>query len=394
MIGDNSHMRFVAGISEKESTSDALDDVLDEVAGSLDNKSDLVFVFCSSHHIDEAEFLIERIWLELDPQAVVGCSAESVLGVDREVERAPGLVVLAGLLPDVRIHPFHIGVDAWKHLLDGNLADHVGVGPETRAIFAFSDPFTTPLNQVLGAFDRACPGAPLLGGLASAARQAGGNVLFKNDQVLRDGMVGLSLSGPVDVQTVVSQGCRPIGRPFIITKGHDNVIEQLGGKPAIPMLRELMDELPTSEQSLLENGVFVGRAISEYRDKFGRGDFLVRNLLGGDEATGAIALNDHVRVGQTIQFHVRDASTADEDLREMLKGYGDASAPAAGLIFSCNGRGRRMFDVPSHDIRAARDILPKTPLAGFFASGEFGPVGGRNFLHGHTASIALLRRPT
>jgi len=384
-------MRFAAGISEREASSDALDEVLDDVAPALDGKSDIVFVFVTPQHHDDIELIAERLWLELDPQALVGCSAEGVLGVDREIEKSAALVVLAGQVPGVKIHPFHISVDDWPDILEKkSLASRVGYGSDTRATIAFGDPFTTPLNQVLGAFDVACPGAPLMGGLASAARQPSGNVLLKNDQTYREGLVGLTLSGRIDVGTVVSQGCRPVGRPLLITRGRDNVIEQLGGKPAIPVLRELVLELSEGDQSLLENGVFVGRAISEYREKFGRGDFLVRNLLGGDESTGAIALNDTIRVGQTIQFHVRDATTADEDLREMLTSQPANPAPGAALLFSCNGRGSRMFDTPSHDVLATRQLLPKTPIAGFFAAGEFGPVGGRNFVHGHTASIALL----
>jgi len=205
-------------------------------------------------------------------------------------------------------------------------------------------------------------------------------------------MVGVSLSGPLRIETVVSQGCRPIGRHMIVTRSHENVIEQLGGKPAVQVLREVVSELPESEQNLLQNGLFVGQVASEYREKFNRGDFLVRNVIGIDEENGTVSIADYVKTGQTVQFHVRDAQTADEDLSLMLDGQQKAPAPAAGgLLFSCNGRGLRMFEEPCHDIRIARKSMPSTPIAGFFAAGELGPVAGKNFVHGHTASFALFR---
>jgi small ligand-binding sensory domain FIST len=193
------------------------------------------------------------------------------------------------------------------------------------------------------------------------------------------------------VQTIVSQGCRPIGRPMIITRGQRNVIEQLGGKPALAALKEMIETLTPAEKELLSNGLLIGRAISEYRESFGRGDFLVRNLVGVDQSSGAIAVTDLVRVGLTVQFHVRDAQTADEDLTLMLETQSYGSGAAAALLFSCNGRGTRMFSQTCHDAQAATRAMPATPVAGFFAAGELGPVGGKNFIHGHTASFALLR---
>src|SRR5207249_4690465 len=144
------------------------------------------------------------------------------------------------------------------------------------------------------------------------ARKAGENLLVRNDQVLTDGFVGVSLSGAVEVQTIVSQGCRPIGKPMIVTRARENVIEQLGGKPALGALREMVDQMNDVEKEQLGHGLLIGRVISEYRESFGRGDFLVRNIMGVDQDSGAMAVTDYIRVGQTVQFHVRDAATADE----------------------------------------------------------------------------------
>lgn len=385
-------MRFLAHLSDHESTLLAADAILDAAAALP--SPDLALLFFTDHHTDQARELLERIHAALDPATLVGCSAEGVIGPTRELERAPAMVLMTASLPQVRLSSFSIGRVEWQELLSDTeqLKARLGAGPETRAILGFGDPFTTPAVNLMSALDELLPGIPLIGGMASAAQQPGQNVLLCDQSVHSEGMVGLSLSGPIEVDTVVSQGCRPFGTHMVITKSRDNVIQQLGGKPALQVLRDAIMELPESERQLLQNGLFVGRAISEYRDTFGRGDFLVRSVVGVDNASGAIAIGDYVRTGQTIQFHVRDAATATEDLSLMLAGQ-SAKPPAAGaLLFSCNGRGTRLFETASHDVHAANAAMPQTPVAGFFAAGELGPIGARNFIHGHTASFALFRQ--
>jgi small ligand-binding sensory domain FIST len=207
-------------------------------------------------------------------------------------------------------------------------------------------------------------------------------------QTLRHGLCGVALWGNAQIDCVVSQGCRPIGRPWIITEGHCNVIERLGGHKPLHVLRELIETCSEEDRELIRRGLLIGLAISENKPRFRRGDFLIRNLLRIDRDSHEIEVNDYIRIGTTVQFHVRDAASANEDLTEML-----ASAPtdaAGALLFSCNGRGRRLFDEPHHDAAAvARNC--KSPVAGLFCAGEIGPVGHRNFLHGHTASIGLFR---
>jgi len=388
-------MQFCCAISDDESARQGAETAIGEILAASDAKVDAVFVFFTEHYRREMDDVLERLWLELDPQALVGCSAEGVIGQDREIEREPGLAILAAQLPDVRVHPFHIGGRSeWRQVLNDEeqLSERLGLGPQTRAVVAMGDPFSTPLDAFLVAMDRHAAGVPVVGGMASSARQPGENRLLRNDQALSEGMVGLSLSGPIAVETVVSQGCRPIGNPLVVTRSHDNVIEQLGGKPALRALQETIESMPGDERGLLENGLLIGRAISEYRERFGRGDFLIRSVIGVEQENGAISIADYVRTGQTVQFQVRDAASADEDLSVMLEPHRN-SAAAGGLLFSCNGRGTKLFSDPAHDISAARGALPKTPIAGFFAAGELGPVGGRNFVHGHTASLALFKEP-
>jgi len=386
-------LRFHSCASDEENSDDAVEEAIGEVRESAGDV-DVAFVFFTEHHRDAAARIVERIWLELDPQCAIGCCAQGVIGDVREIEQLPGIAVLAGSLPGVRVHPFHIaGRSAWREAIEdaAELQNRLGIGKETRALIGFGDPFTTPLDPFLAALESAAPGLPLIGGMTSGGRNAGMNVLVRNDETFDEGFVGISLSGPIEIQTIVSQGCRPIGKPFIITKSHDNVIEQLGGRPAMQALRDVVAAMSDDEQQLLQNGLLVGRAISEYREQFGRGDFLVRNIIGVDEESGSISLADYMRTGQTVQFHVRDAATADEDLLLLLEGQKAAAPAAGGLLFSCNGRGASLFAQPCHDITAARRAMPNTPVAGFFAAGELGPVGQKNFIHGHTASFALFR---
>ncbi len=387
-------MRFFSAISDVESSAEAVERVMEDVRAQGGERADVAFAFLTAHHRDNAEEIVERLWLELDPQTVIGCSAEGVIGGDKEIEREPGISLLVAEMPDVRTHPFHIGGDTdWRRVLTDadEFSERIGYGPETRAVIGFGDPFSTPTDLFLKAFDENVPNVPLVGGMASAASRPEQNILFRNDQIFDGGFVGVSVSGPLQVETIVSQGCRPIGRPLVITKSHDNIIETLGGKPALDALRETVVALTEPERQQLSNGLFLGRAISEYRDDFGRGDFLVRNVVGVDDETKSLGVADYVKTGQTVQFHVRDAATAGEDLATLLEAQKRGSPAAGALLFSCNGRGTRMFNVACHDIGLARRAMPRTPVAGFFAAGELGPVGGKNFIHGHTASFALFR---
>jgi small ligand-binding sensory domain FIST len=200
--------------------------------------------------------------------------------------------------------------------------------------------------------------------------------------------VGALLGPGVAVETVVSQGCRPFGQPLVVTRADGNLILELAGTPALERLvAQAHGALTEEEVALLEmGGLQIGRVIDEHRESFGRGDFLLRGVLGADRRTGALAVGDVMPVGTTVQFHLRDARTADEDLHVLLKGHQADGA----LVFTCNGRGSRLFDEPHHDARVLSDLLGPVPLAGFFAAGEIGPVGGHNFVHGFTASMALL----
>jgi small ligand-binding sensory domain FIST len=266
-----------------------------------------------------------------------------------------------------------------------------GEWPDDAFMLMLGEPLSFHTDLLLERLNEDRPGVPILGGMASGGYNPGENRLFSGREALAEGAVGVFIHGAVKLRSVVSQGCRPIGKPFVVTKAERNVIHELGGRPALIQLKELFDTLPSREQVQVQRNLHVGRVISEYQESFGQGDFLVRNVIGIDPSNGAIAMGDYIRPGQTIQFHVRDQEAADAELKQMLSAVKKSGQPQplAGLLFACNGRGTRMFSQSDHDAGLIAKLLGEIPLAGFFAAGELGPVGNQNFMHGHTASIAL-----
>lgn len=382
-------MKFAAAISSTNDAEEAVHDLIAKLH-PYSSMYDFATIFFTSHFSGDADSIAQTLMDEFSIPCVVGCSCEGVIGGTQEIERGPGLSVLVGQVPGARFESFHLSQSQWSNALadSESLADHLLVGQDTRALITMCDPWTTPLIPVLDKLNTTFRGIPMLGGVASGAQKAKQNVLLFNDARFDEGMVGISVRGSVRVESVVSQGCRPIGRAMVITKGQGNVIEQLGGRPALQVLEETIQLLPDEDKLLLGSGLLIGRAMNEYKAKFGRGDFVVRNLVGINEAQQAIGVGDRIRVGQTVQFHLRDASTAHEDLNLLLTTR-NTLKPQGVLLFSCNGRGTRLFDKPHHDASTAVELMGDVPLAGFFAAGEIGPVAGQNFIHAHTASFAL-----
>ncbi len=387
-------------VSDLPDTDTAAHDAVTSVASQMRGSTDLAVVFASGHHVNRIDTITSTVYDLLAPSTVIGCTGVSVAGNERELENQPGLVVLALSLPGVELHTFSDSDIDWPRSKDdperlkaAMKADH----PDLRGVMLLADPFT-PIMGLLPALSSVLersldePAVPMFGGVASAGRQAGDNRLLRDDEIRNGGLIGLSFTGAVRIETLVSQGCRPIGRPMVITGAKRNVIESLGGKSAMAAFQELAVELSDQERELIQDkGLFVGRVVSEYREHFGRGDFLVRNVIGVDRDHGLLAVSDLVRVGQTVQFHVRDAQTAHEDLEMLLAAQQFDEAPLAGILFTCNGRGTHLFNEADHDVTTIRRAMPGLPIAGFSAAGEIGPVGNSTFLHGHTASIALLR---
>lgn len=393
-------MPFAAALSTAANTKTAVAEVRAAVQASLPGQPDLALVFFSPHHAGQANALARQLAADLGPREMIGCVAEAVIGNDREVEDEPAVSLWVGQWRHpLRITPFHLTLE---RTADGpglfGWPDNLGAEPASEpfaraksAVLLLGDPHSFPTEAFLDRINADAPRLPVLGGMASGVRGPGQCRLVQNERVHHHGAVGVLLEGDLGLRWIVSQGCRPIGRHLVITKAEENVILELGGQTPFDYLRELWDTLSPQEQALFQNGLHVGRVLNEYQGEFQRGDFLIRNVLGLERETGSLIITDHVRVGQTVQFQVRDAASADEDLHALLQLdlHAHDRKPAGALLFSCNGRGTRLFEQPDHDARVVRQEAGAIPLAGFFAMGELGPVGGQNFIHGFTASVAL-----
>jgi len=354
----------------------------------------LAVVFASGQHLGMAKWLLSEVHERLEPRTLIGCGAGGTVAGGHEHEDTPGIVVWGASLPGAELETMHLTAErdgeGFRLLgLPESLTETTDERVADESLLALCDPFSFPPEELLGVLERSRPHVPVLGGLASASF-AGGAVLLRDGEVHTDGAVAVRLRG-AQVLPCVSQGAGPVGPEMAITGAEANVIGQLAGKPAMERLGEVIAALPEHERELAASGLLIGVVIDENRPEYERGDFLVRPIIGADRESGAIAIGEPVRVGQTVRLHVRDAASADEDLREALRAQVQAlgSDGAAGaLLFTCNGRGSHMFDLPDHDAAAIEDSLG-APTAGFFCAGEIGPVGGRNFLHGFTATMAV-----
>jgi small ligand-binding sensory domain FIST len=391
--GQTAAARCGSGGSTHPQLDAALGEATRQALAGLDGRAaDLGVVFVSSAHGTAIRPAFESLADLVPARTLIGGTAEGVLTNGAEHESGPAVAVWLAALPGAVIRPVSLeytqtpdgGMFAgWPAGLDGDW-------PEGAALLLLADPFSFPVDAFLRRMEEEHPGVPVVGGMASGGSRPGANTLVVGERTYDSGAVGAVIGGGVRLRPVVSQGCRPIGRPLVITRAESNMLFELGGRPALERLREIYGELTDADRELVRASLHVGRAATEYRDTFGRGDFLVRNVVGADPESGVIAVGDTLRTGQTVQFHVRDAASAHDDLRELLMAERDAGAtPAGALVFTCNGRGSRLFDEPHHDATCVQECLGPLPTAGFFAQGEIGPIGRHNCLHGFTASIAL-----
>ncbi len=364
----------------------ATDAVIAALAGAEDAHLAVVFVDSrfSDHYVD----VLARLRAALRPGRLVGCSGQAVIGPGREAEDAPAVSVLLLHLPGAALTPLTLDPEtASAHDLDA--LD----GAAATALLVFADPFSVHVEHLLAAIEQRRPGLTLLGGMASSHDGARRTAVFLDGDVHDAGVVMLAIGGAVELRTVVAQGAEPIGEAWTITDCERNLVKTLGNRPPVEVLRETIDALDPETSARASRNLLVGLALDEYRDAYGRGDYLIRNLLGFDQESGAIAVSANVHVGQTLQFQFRDAVAADADLREQLARFPATLATGehvvGALLCTCNGRGRGLFGTPDHDARAIADALDALPTAGLFCNGEIGPVSGKAFLHGFTASVGL-----
>jgi len=390
-------LKFAAAASREPDSRIAGTAVGQAVRRDLQGKqADLACLFFSSQYAESAEALVEAVREEVSPRLLIGCSGEGVIGGGEEIESAPAVTLWTASLPGVSMESFRLSADQDEYGVSmTGWPGRIDESPEGRSFLLLADPFSTPMDEVFSLIADRCHGAPAIGGLAGGGRDQGDNRMVLDGQVYDGGLVGVALSGPIAVRTVVSQGCRPIGERYMVTRAEHNVIHELSGIPALERLKALFASLSDEERHLAQRALHIGVVMNEQRNRFERGDFLVRNLIGADQRTGSVAIGDVVKEGQTVQFHLRDAKSATEDLHLMLAAERARhhQPPLGALVFSCCGRGRGLFGRPHHDVSTLKERAGDVPTAGFFAQGEIGPVGGSNFLHGYTASVALFSEP-
>lgn len=378
---------YASAISEHPVAAQAVGELAGSILEQLDgNRADLVVAFVSPHFGGATEDIGGVLHAVLRPRALIGSTNAAVIGVGREVEGTPAIAVWAAAFSSTTVRTIRLDIDQYDDgsALLGWPADEID---DAHTLLLLADPFTFPVDGVLHALAQSHPDLQVIGGMASAATGPGVNRLIVDHDVADRGAVGVVLGGADRVDAVVSQGCRPVGRPYTVTDVDGNYVCGLGGRSALERLQEIAAAMPEEEREQLQRGLHVGLVVDEHLVDFGRGDFLVRNVTGARSDDGAIAIGARVEVGQTLQFQVRDAAAADADLRQTLAVHDAASA----LLFTCTGRGARLFGAPNHDAEVVRDLLGPVPLAGAFCAGELGPVGRANHVHGFTASLALFR---
>jgi small ligand-binding sensory domain FIST len=392
--------RFAAALSTDRNLDDAIAQASAEIKAVLGKaRPSLAVVFASHDHESGFGDLARRVRAATGADRLLGCAGDTVVGGGREIEEGPSLSIWVANFPEGEVETFRLEVETEDEAIHIRGfpgmpdAEQPGGRSEDVSMLLLADPYSFPADLFLQQLNDAKPGLKVIGGMASGGAAPGENALFVDDECVHDGAVGAVLHG-IPMRHVVSQGCRPIGRSMVITRAHENVIDELAGKPPLEQLKRVFEESNDDEKSLLQRatrggGLHIGQVVDERQSNPGRGDFLVRNVMAADQKSGSMHIGDQARRGRTVRFHVRDARSADEDLRDLLTSAKNPAAPAGALLFTCNGRGKRFFEVADHDAGSVQTQLGPVPAAGFFAAGEIGPIGGRNYLHGFTASVAL-----
>ena len=390
-------MRWASAVSSQESIGDALTELGRSIDDQLEGRrADLLLAFVSPHHSDEYEQIPELVAAGLAPRVFLGCTAVGIIGGGREVEEQPALALIAAVLPKVEVRGFHLGNDDLPDMDAGPQAwvDTLGVPAGQPAHFVLlADPVGPPgfdVQPLLMGLDFAYVSGTKIGGNASVFE---GNCLFLDGVVHRSGVVGVALQGDLEVDAVVAQGCRAIGKPMRISDCREHYLLAVDGRPVVDVLVGLYQSMSVEEQQLMRY-LQLGLASTELQTAFEPGDFLIRSVVQINQEKGYIAVAGRLREGQTVQFHVRDAETAAEDLTALLERYqrrGQSTAPAGALLFTCTGRGQGLYGRPDHDSGLFAERVGTIPLAGFFCGGEIGPVGDATYVHGYTSAFGIFR---
>lgn len=387
--------RFASAISTDPDWRQALSSAAAEARAGLEGAvCDVAAVFVSALYAGPPpEALAAELIDLMGVKTLIGCDSSGVIGNSEESELAPALSLLAMSLPGVKVSPFSVTpaqLAGFEH--GSSLVETLDLYPTDRPKFlTLADPLSCDIERLLEVFNEGYPGCPVVGGLASGTVLGRPNWLVLGCEAAGSGAVGLALTGDVELDITVAQGCRPVGPVAIVTKAEGQILYELAGKPALEVLKSLLEALSPRDRLLARQSLSVGLAMHEYHDGFKGGDFLVRNLMGFDPVNGALMVGASLKLGQTLQFQLRDAETSAGELKTLLGKRRNGSAEQGALLVSCCGRGRGLYGTPHHDSRLIQSLRGPMPMAGFFANGELGPVGGRNFIHGFTSSLAIIR---
>jgi small ligand-binding sensory domain FIST len=387
-------VRWASTISREATLERAVAAAAAEATDALGAGPDLAIVFASSQYGDDLRQLHELLPAPLRRCTLIGCAAGGVIGGGEECEDRPALSLTLASLPGVELVAHHFEDETLPSARARSAVWHDTLGARPGdggpGFLILADPFTFTIEPFLHALDRHYPDSTKVGGLASGGDRPGDSVLFVNGGVHASGAACLTFDGALDVRAIVAQGCRPIGQPLFATRAHGNLLLELDGRRPTEVLAEVFEQSDARDRALLvPGGVFLGLVMRPGESRYGRGDYLVRNVLGVDDESGALWIGAEPEVNQVVQFHVRDAVTSAEDLEQALEPLDRGASPAGALLFSCLGRGRNLYGRPDHDTDAFRRHAARTPLGGFFCNGEIGPVRGRTFIHGYTSAFAL-----
>lgn len=392
-------MQWKSHLSTNSNLESAITEIAKELSTALPNRPpDLLVAFPSGYSAEETLHLPKLLSEKLPHRFLLGCTAGGVIGGGEEVERRTALSLCAAWMPDVELCAFHLPDDA-VHAIDADEGVWEKAVRTSRAasphFLLLADPFSFDAAKFLEGLNRHFPEGKKIGGLASGAVQRGMNRLFLNRETYDSGMIGITLHGNIEIDTLVAQGCRPIGQPMFITRCHQNLLQGLDGKPPSEVLQSLYHGLGPRDQELFRQSLFLGLVMKESQHEYRQGDFLIRNILGLDESREALVVGAMLREGQVVQFHLRDAQTSSEDLNALLIRYKTEhlgqKPPAGALLFSCLGRGSHLFGEPNHDSKIFHRFVGQLPLGGFFCNGEIGPVHGQAYLHGYTSAFGIFR---
>jgi small ligand-binding sensory domain FIST len=391
-------MRWASAVEIDKSLEVAVAQAAEKVFLGLGRQDpDLLLVFVSQAHAAQFDVLAELLRKEFEGAFLFGCCAGGVIGGGREVEDGAALSLTGALLPGVKFKGTHLDAAhvppvfaearVWEDAL--RMTDN-----QLPSFLVLADPFSFESELFLKGLDRTFPQAPKIGGLASGAQQLGGSVLYLGDQTFHSGCVTLALTGNIQIDAVVAQGCRPIGDPMFVTSAHENLVRELDGRAPRDTLTDLFERLALPDRELFSESLFLGLAMRSDANEYLSGDFLIRNILGMDPQTGALWVNAEVPPNSVVQFHLRDAAASAMDLERTLMAYRTVGlSPAVGgaLLFSCEGRGFGLYGQTDHDCNAFRRLVADVPIGGFFCSGEIGQVQNATYLHGYTSAFAVFK---